>query len=91
MEDSALDPGPGTPVELQCADTPGLFDLRRTGKGLVSQSSAPKQTPPRFLEIEPTGAYGNEHLVDARMAGEPLLNGKCQDSELVLASSGSIG
>jgi hypothetical protein len=65
------DPGLGPGIELCGGDAPGLVDFTRVGKILPGQRIAPKEPPPALLQIEPTGSFGNEDLVNAWMLGEP--------------------
>jgi hypothetical protein len=44
----------------------GLRDLRGVGKGVPAQVA-----PPDLLQIQPAGALGDEHLLQARRPGQP--------------------
>ncbi len=63
-------------VELFCGDPRSQLDLLRVGEALASQSLAPKQSPPRFLEVEPARPYWNEDLLHSRVVLQPLSDGR---------------
>ena len=65
------DPGLGPRIELSRRHAPRLLDLAGIGKALSSQSIPPEKSPPALLQIQPACAFGNEHLMDARMLGQP--------------------
>lgn len=68
------DPGLGVTVELLGGERGCLLDLFGISKALVRKGGSPEEAPPPFLQVQPTGALGDEHLVDPGMRGQPLLN-----------------
>jgi hypothetical protein len=62
-------------VELLGSYPRGQLDLPRIGEALSCQCFSSKQSPPRFLEIEPARPYWNEDLLHARMLLQPLSDG----------------
>src|SRR5690242_644603 len=69
---AAPDPRFGTPVELLRSDLRRVLDLGMIGEALAGEGVVPEQAPPRFLEIEPAGALGDEHGMRAGMGRQPL-------------------
>ncbi|EFH88887.1 hypothetical protein Krac_10393 [Ktedonobacter racemifer DSM 44963] len=65
------DPRFGSPIELRRGDAHRSLDLMSIGKTLASEGIASEEAPPPFLQIEPTGAFGNEDVLDARMVHQP--------------------
>src|SRR3954449_10726070 len=65
------DPGFGVGVELGGGQLGGLGDLGRVGEGLPGQGVPAEDAPPGLLQVQPAGSFGDEHLLDARMAGQP--------------------
>src|SRR3954468_13016410 len=61
------DPGSGMGVELGGGHLGGLGDLTRVGEGLPGESVPAKDAPPGLLQVQPAGALGNEHLLEAGM------------------------
>ncbi len=51
-----------------------LVDLAAVGKRLPGQRLATEQTPPAFLQIQPTGTGGHKHLLHPWMLRQPCLN-----------------
>src|SRR5229473_5469129 len=64
---STPDPGIGTPVELSGSDPSGLLNLVGVGKTLARQGIATEETPPAFLQVEPTRPSGNADLMEPGM------------------------
>jgi hypothetical protein len=64
-------PGLGPSVELLGSDTSRAFNLQMVGKGLAGQGFAPEESPPTFLQVEPTGTFGDRHLMHTRRVVEP--------------------
>src|SRR3954470_7435285 len=60
------DPGFGVGVELGGGQLGDPGDLARIGEGLPGQGVPAEDPPPGLLQIQPAGALGNEHLLDAR-------------------------
>jgi hypothetical protein len=58
-------------VELGGRHLHGPLDLMSIGKTLASEGIASEEAPPTFLHVEPTGALGNEHMLEARVLREP--------------------
>src|SRR3954453_17545680 len=65
------DPGFGVAVELGGGQLGGVGDLARVGEGLPGQGVPAGDPPPGLLQVEPAGSLGDEHLLDARMGGQP--------------------
>lgn len=65
------DPGLGPVVELLGRHLHGSFNLLSIGKALASKGITAEQAPPSLLEIEPARAFGDEHMLEARMLREP--------------------
>src|SRR3954471_4870903 len=65
------DPGFGMAVELGGGQLGGVGDLGRVGEGLPGQGVPAEDAPPRLLQVQPAGAPGDEHLLEARMPGQP--------------------
>src|SRR4051812_39588039 len=65
------DPGFGVAVELGGGQLGGVGDLGRVGEGLPGEGVPAEDAPPRLLRVQPAGALGDEHLLDARMPGQP--------------------
>jgi hypothetical protein len=42
-----------------------------TGKTLASKGIAAEEPPPPLLQVQPTGPFGNEDVLDAWMVGQP--------------------
>ncbi len=61
----------GSPVELRCRHLHRSFNLISIGETLSSECIAAEEAPPAFLEIEPARTFGNEHVLDAWVLGEP--------------------
>lgn len=68
---STPDPRFGSSIELRRCHLHGLLNLIGVGKTLASQRIAAEDAPPAFLEVEPTGPFGNEDLPDAWVLSEP--------------------
>src|SRR6185312_11383887 len=68
---SSPDPGPGAGVELGGGHPGGMGDLMGIGEGLPGQRLAPEDPPPAFLQVQPTGALGDEGMADAGMILKP--------------------
>lgn len=65
------DPGFGPPIELSGGHACRLLDLVGIGKALPGEGIAAEESPPAFLEIEPTGSSGDEDVLDAWMICQP--------------------
>jgi hypothetical protein len=65
----------GAEVELFCGYPCGQLDLPRIGEALSCQGFAPKQPPPRFLEVEPARPHWDEDLLHPRVLLQPLSDG----------------
>ena len=65
------DPGLGAPIELSGGDAGRLLDFLGIGKTLPGERITAEEAPPALLQIEPTGASGDEDLMEAWMPGEP--------------------
>src|SRR3954462_2650431 len=65
------DPGFGVGVELGGGQLGGVGDLARVGEGLPGEGVPAKDPPPGLLQVQPAGALGDEHLLEARMSGQP--------------------
>ena len=63
-------------VELGGGQLGDLGDLVRVGEGLPGQSVPAEDRPPGLLQVQPAGALGNEHLLEARMPGQPGPRGR---------------
>jgi len=68
---SPPDPGFGPVVELLGRHLHCSFNLLSIGKALASKGITTEQAPPPLLEIEPARAFGDEHMLEARMLREP--------------------
>lgn len=66
------DPGFRPMVEFLRGEDGDLVDLLGVGKRLPGQRLAAEETPPAFLEIQPTCAGGEENLANPRMGAQPL-------------------
>ncbi len=64
---SSPDPRLGSPVELCRGHLHCSLDLMGIGEALASEGIAAEEAPPALLQIEPTGPFGNEDVLDARM------------------------
>jgi hypothetical protein len=64
-------PGFGSVVELRRGNLPCSFNLGSIGKALASERIAAEKAPPTFLQIEPTGSFGDEDVLDAWMVCQP--------------------
>ncbi len=78
------DPGLSASIELRRGDPPGLIDFTWVGKILASQRITPKEPPPALLQVEPTGSFGDEDLVDAWMLDEPGIGLRTQVARQVV-------
>lgn len=58
-------------VELLGRHLHRAFNLTGVSKTLSSERITTEETPPALLEIEPAGALGNKHVLDARMVRQP--------------------
>jgi hypothetical protein len=58
------DPRIGTPVELSGGDARSLLNLISIGKTLSRQGIAAEEPPPALLQVQPTGSFGNENVVE---------------------------
>jgi hypothetical protein len=56
----APDPRFGPAVEPLRGDLRRVLDLGMLGEALAGEGFVPEQAPPRFLEIVPAGAFGDE-------------------------------
>jgi hypothetical protein len=65
------DPRLGPAVELRRGHSRCLFNLISISKTLPSERITAEEPPPALLQVEPARPFGNEHLLDARMAGQP--------------------
>ena len=65
------DPGLGTMIELRSGHARSLLNLTRIGKTLAREGIAAEEPPPAFLQIEPTRAFGNEDVLEARVLCQP--------------------
>ena len=65
------DPGFRPVVELLGRHLHRLVNLIGIGKALACECIATEEPPPAFLQIEPTRAFGNEDVLEARMLREP--------------------
>jgi hypothetical protein len=68
---SSPDPRFGSVVELLRGGLPCPVNLVSIGKTLVGERVTAEEAPPALLQIQPTRAFGNEHLLDARMVRQP--------------------
>ncbi len=65
------DPGLGAPIELSGGDAGRLLDFLGIGKTLPGERITAEEAPPALLQIEPTGASGDEDLMEAWMRFQP--------------------
>jgi hypothetical protein len=65
------DPGLGAPIELSGGDTGGLFNLIIVGKTLSGKRIAAEEAPPALLQVQPTGSFRNEDVMEPRMRSHP--------------------
>ena len=65
------DPRIGAPIELSGGDTGGLFNLISVGKALSCQGITSEEAPPALLQVQPTGSFGNEDVMEPRMLSHP--------------------
>jgi len=63
-------------VELLGSYPRGQLNLLRIGEALCCQCFSSKQSPPRFLEVEPARPYGYENLLHPRVFFQPLSDGR---------------
>jgi hypothetical protein len=68
-------PGSCSMVELLGSYPRGQLDLLRIGEALSCQCFSSKQSPPRFLKVEPARPYWNEDLLHSRVVLQPLSDG----------------
>ena len=65
----------GVAIELARRDPRGEGDLGAIGETLAGVGGAAQASPPRFDQVQPAGADGNEDLLHTRMGREPLRMG----------------
>lgn len=65
------DPGLGSVVELFGGHLHRSLDLTGIGKALTGERIAAEEPPPTFLEIEPTGSFRDEDVLETRMVCQP--------------------
>jgi hypothetical protein len=65
------DPRMGAPIELSGGDTGGLFNLIIVGKTLSCQGITSEEAPPALLQVQPTGSFRNEDVMEPRMLSHP--------------------
>lgn len=63
-------------VELLGSYPRGRLDLSSISEALSSQGFSSKQSPPRFLEVEPARPHGYEELLHSRVVFQPLSDGR---------------
>jgi hypothetical protein len=68
---SSPDPVLGASIELRGGHTPGQVNFTRVGKALTSEGIAAKEPPPALLQIQPAGAFRDEHMVQTRVVCHP--------------------
>ena len=68
---STPDPWFGAMVELHRSHLHCAFNLISIGETLPGERITTEETPPALLEIEPAGAFRNEHVLDAWMVCQP--------------------
>lgn len=61
----------GASVELSGGDARGLLNLIRVGKTLPSQRIVAEESPPAFLQVQPTSSFRDEDVVETGMLGQP--------------------
>jgi hypothetical protein len=64
-------PGLGPSVELRGSYAPGQVDLARVGKALTGEGIAAEETPPAFLQVEPTCSFRDEDVLETWMLCQP--------------------
>jgi hypothetical protein len=68
---STPDPGLGAPVELSSGDVRSLLNLIIGGKALSCQGITSEEAPPALLQVQPTGSFRNEDVMEPRMLSHP--------------------
>ena len=63
-------------VELLGSYPRGRLDLSSISEALSSQGFSSKQSPPRFLDVEPARPHGYEDLLHSRVVLQPLSDGR---------------
>src|SRR5262245_4712308 len=71
---SAPHPRLGTSVQLLRCNLGRVFNLVCICEGLPGKCFTAEQTPPRLLQIEPTGAFRDKDVMHPRVSGKPFLN-----------------
>jgi hypothetical protein len=90
-------PGSCSMVELLGSYPRGQIDLLHIGEALSCQCFSSKQSPPRFLEVEPARPYGYEDLLHPRVVLQPLSDGwtlvarKVVGDQVKVADGGRFG
>jgi len=79
------DPGLGAAGEPGGGNRSSLVDLLGVGERLPGERFAAEQPPPRFLEIEPRGSFGDVDGMHAGAGGEPLLDRRARVAGEVVA------
>src|SRR5215212_11233365 len=72
---TAPDPWSGAGIQLGRGDPRGEGDLAGVGEALAGQGLAAEQPPPALLQVQPARLLGDEHLLEPRMASQPLARG----------------
>ena len=78
------DPWFGSPIELSGSHVHHSLDLVGIGKTLSRERIATGEAPPALLQVEPTGTFGNEHVLEAWIVCQP-------DARLQAVMAASIG
>lgn len=68
------DPRSRSRVQVGGGNRSSLVELGRVDEALAGKRFLAEQPPPAFLEVQPAGANRDEHLLDAGMSGDPLLD-----------------
>ena len=62
-------------IELGRGESSDVGDIVGVSEGLAGKRFTAEDPPPALDEVEPSGAYRNEGLLNAGMRGEPVANG----------------
>ncbi len=65
----------GATIELAGGHAGGESDLGAVSETVPGVGRAPEEPPPALDQVEPTGGDRDKDLVDARVGGEPVVDG----------------
>ena len=85
-------PNPGfcSAVKLLRSNVRGAFNFGVVCKGLSSECLSAEEPPPTFLQVQPTGTFGNEHLMEPSMVSQPKSNWRAEVTGEVIGNEVQI-